>query len=164
MCSPGDRVERSLATFAFTSANQGSGLNGRFAVNSILGYYVPAATLVARSERFQLSCPKALVSKSSGIACSTISPYKLGSGIHFELVAFVANFHIPPGLGVMYTGGAEWIRTTACRFCRSIPLASWVQHRGACGRIRAAINRVFKTQMSADCITHAKTLAVPSIP
>ena len=32
MCSPGDRVERSLATFAFTSASQGSGLDSGFAV------------------------------------------------------------------------------------------------------------------------------------
>ena len=69
-------------------------------------------------ERFQLSCPGAPVSKTGVYSCSTTSAYKLGSGIHFELVAFVANFHIPPGLGVMYTGGRDRNRTGDDEFCR----------------------------------------------
>ena len=69
-------------------------------------------------ERFQLSCPGAPVSKTGVYSCSTTSAYKLGSGIHFELVAFVANFHIPPGLGAMYTGGRSASRTHQQLFCR----------------------------------------------
>ena len=100
---------------------------GRFCFRFPVGSYgstvwfhpdsTPAATLV-RMERFQLSCPKALLSKSSVYSCSTTSAYKLGSGIHFELVAFVGNFHIPPGLRVMYTGGRSASRTHQQLFCR----------------------------------------------
>lgn len=56
---------------------------------------------------------------------------KLGSGIRIELFTFAANFHIPPGLGVMLKWRAERESNPRMPVLQTGPLITWVSALGA---------------------------------
>ena len=120
MCSPGDRVERSLATFAFTSANQGSGLNGRFAVIPSWGIYLYRLQLFGR--RPGSRTPRLLVLSETDFPVFLVAHINLGPVSTLNLLRSWVTFTFRPDLELCTLEvGVRVERTNNC-FAGSSPL------------------------------------------
>ena len=98
MCSPGDRVERSLATFAFTSANQGSGLDSGFAVTLSWGICLYRLQLFGR--RPGSRTPRILILSQADLPVFLVAHINLGPVSTLNLLRSWVTFTSRPDLAL----------------------------------------------------------------